>query len=240
MRQLIAFSLLLVFLACLRAQAGERESSVGTAARSRQAGAAQSTPSLARQTVEHSLRSVRAQTELPEPKRRRVIELSEPAPAIPLEMAQVLLWSAVAVFAGIVVYTLIENLRLPIKSAAKSGKAVQEELQAVHRRMGVAQDAADMFAANGNFAEAMHTLLLQSLDEMRRRLGVPIAISLTSREILSRVALHSDAKDAFSDIVTRVEISYFGDHAPGAEEYRQCRQSYSTLSGFLKGGSGGG
>lgn len=237
MRQNFIFPFILVMLVCSRAHAGEHDFSV----RAGQQKDAQAGLSATRETVRHSLRSLNAQTELPAPKRARIPEPVGSPPAIPLEMAQVMLWVALAILAAIIVFTIVDNLRPPTESVTqKEKKRASEELHAVHTRMGMAQDAADMLAAGGNFTEAIHTLLLQSLDEMRRRLGIPIAISLTSREVLARVALSHEAKGALSDIINRVEISYFGDHAPGAEEYRLCRHSYSTLANLLRGGDGRG
>jgi hypothetical protein len=80
----------------------------------------------------------------------------------------------------------------------------------------------------------MHILLLNSVEEMRRRLSTPIAASLTSREILARAGLTPTAGAALADIVGRVEISYFGGHVPGAEEYAACRRSFEKLAGWLR------
>jgi hypothetical protein len=101
-------------------------------------------------------------------------------------------------------------------------------------RMENAQVEADELARRGDFAEAMHVLLLQSVSELRRGLAVSIADSLTSREILRRVSLPGEGRSVFSDIISRVEISYFGTHKPEAEDYAACRRSFDTLTDLLR------
>jgi hypothetical protein len=101
-------------------------------------------------------------------------------------------------------------------------------------RMDHAQEEADALAAAGDFAGAMHVLLLQSVGELRRSLGVPIAESLTSREILKSAPISPEERSALAEIVSGVEISYFGDYRPGVGEYEACRRSFESLKGFLR------
>jgi hypothetical protein len=101
-------------------------------------------------------------------------------------------------------------------------------------RMEKAQLEADEFARQGNFAEAMHVLLLRSVEELRRYLNISIAASLTSREILRHAELSPEGRSTFSDIVDRVEVSYFGAHRPDQEEYEACRGSFDALRGALR------
>jgi hypothetical protein len=101
-------------------------------------------------------------------------------------------------------------------------------------RMDHAQEEADELAAAGDFAGAMHVLLLQSVGELRRSLAVPIAESLTSREILKNAPISPEERAALAEIVSGVEISYFGAYRPGAGEYEACRRSFESLKGFLR------
>ena len=80
----------------------------------------------------------------------------------------------------------------------------------------------------------MHVLLLRSVNELRRRLGVSIAVSLTSREILYRVALSPAERSHLADIIASVEISYFGPHQPDEEDYLRCRRDFEALSQALR------
>ena len=96
--------------------------------------------------------------------------------------------------------------------------------------MDQAQVEAEVMAQAGDYAEAMHILLLQSVGELRRRLDVAIAVSLTSREIMHKLELTHSARLAFSDIISRVEISYFGSYLPTQADYLACRESFAALA----------
>jgi hypothetical protein len=100
--------------------------------------------------------------------------------------------------------------------------------------METAQTGADDLARRGKFAEAMHALLLQSLSELRRHLHAPLAVSLTSREILHHIDLPPEGHAVFADIVERVEISHFGGRRPEAEDYVACRRSFDALARVLR------
>jgi hypothetical protein len=83
----------------------------------------------------------------------------------------------------------------------------------------------------------MHVLLLQGLDEMRMRLDLRFADSLTSREIVSRANAPAAAKTALGEIIRWVELAYFGDHPADRNDYDACRRSFIALGGAL--GAGG-
>lgn len=147
----------------------------------------------------------------------------------PLSIAKLLL--AVTALVGLVV--LVSSFKGSGwgRSRSRSLKAEEEKAvrEATASRMEKAQVQAETIAQAGSFAEAMHVLLLQSVVELRQRLDISIAASLTSREILSRIALSAAGRTAFEDIIRRVEISYFGDHEPDAAEYQACLRSFEAL-----------
>jgi hypothetical protein len=100
-----------------------------------------------------------------------------------------------------------------------------------------AQVAADDLARQGRFVEAMHVLLLQGLDEMRKRLDLRFADSLTSREIMRRASVSPGAKAALREIIHWVERAYFGSHPAVAGDYAACRQSFVAFAEALKQGT---
>jgi hypothetical protein len=97
-------------------------------------------------------------------------------------------------------------------------------------RMVEAQTEADELAQQGRIAEAMHALLLRSLIEVRKRLNISFADSLTSREILKALSLPEVGKTSLADIIKRVEFVHFGDHHAGEQDYAACRASYELLT----------
>lgn len=204
-------------------------------------------PKDARRAYDSARRSLDLQTEfpLPPPEKRRSkdrgmhIENGHARePFLSESFARVLLWIAVAVL----VFVLLFSLKDSFLNASRSRRLKQgedddyEATQAAAARMDKAQMAADELANQGSFAEAMHILLLQSVSELRRRLDISIASSLTSREILHRVGLSPEGRDFFADIVGSVEISYFGPHEPSEEEYLACRKNYEGLTLALQRG----
>jgi hypothetical protein len=92
---------------------------------------------------------------------------------------------------------------------------------------------AERFAQQGSFVEAMHELLLEGFREIRERANERLADSLTSREILRTTVLPEPGRAALRAIVTRVEWTYFGEHAATLADYRACRDSFDILQSAL-------
>ncbi len=95
---------------------------------------------------------------------------------------------------------------------------------------------ADELARRGMFAEAIHTLLLRTLQELVRSAAVRVAPATTSREILARVPLLADARSALAGLITAVEITHFGDAPANAADYERCRQQFAVFAQAFRGG----
>ncbi len=192
--------------------------------------AAQTPADIARATRDLP-RSLDLQTELP--------LLEEQPEGWNLDITRLLLWITVAVGAGVLAYCIYEVL--PAFGMARRPRwddpAYGDGGGAVQGGDAAARAAADELAAEGRFVEAMHVLLLQGLDEMRMRLDLRFADSLTSREIVSRADAPGSAKTALRDIIRWVELAYFGDHPVDRNDYDACRRSYLTLDSILRAGS---
>ncbi|MCC8109617.1 MAG: DUF4129 domain-containing protein, partial [Planctomycetes bacterium] len=185
---------------------------------------------LPRRTVDASVRDLGIQTELP---LRRTVQVRESEPlAIPARVAEMTLLVALIVLITVIVYTIIINAQAGEQSDLRAPTA--EENAAAVSRLTEAGSEAAAHADGGAYAEAMHTLLLRSVEELRRRLRVPLARSLTSREILYRIDLGPVAREAFRSLVDRVEVTYFGGREPSREDYEQCRESFDILTACLR------
>jgi hypothetical protein len=97
---------------------------------------------------------------------------------------------------------------------------------------------ADDLAGAGLYGEAMHMLLLRAVGELRDRLRVAFADSLTSREIARRAPLDERGRAAFAGIVGEVEAVVFGEFGADAAAYRACRDKFETLRDSLAAASG--
>jgi hypothetical protein len=153
------------------------------------------------------------QTELPGPARLPSLNL----PLGPLEvLVRVLLFTVLVVMVVLAVAWLFRRLR-GLAPDAEAPAAPGEGGQDLGRRpLG----AAEALAAQGRFGEAVHVLLLETLEALSRR--ARLAPSLTSREIVARVPLPDRARDALSGLVSAVEVSWFGGEQPGEREYHLC------------------
>ena len=173
----------------------------------------------------------------------RALDLQQDLPQgqeLHLALPPELLWAAVALAAAMLLYFFIRDVLPGLLPAARGGWAEAGAAgEAGEAEAPEAALAAEELARQGRFVEAMHWLLLNALAEIRRRLGEPIADSLTSREILRRVRLSETGRAALRDLIARVERSYFGEHPADAADYGSCRDSFERLSAALEGEAGG-
>jgi hypothetical protein len=95
-------------------------------------------------------------------------------------------------------------------------------------------DEIERLARAGKYAEAIHLMLLRTLDLLRRRLGANWARSLTSREIVRRTELGPTDRRALKVLVGAVEISRFGGHGANEQIYRNCLDHYRLIGVDLR------
>jgi Domain of unknown function (DUF4129) len=178
-------------------------------------------------------RSLDLQTEFPSLKPDEVDERGY----LNADMARVLLWTVVIAGAGVLAYFIYKVL--PVFAVARPPRwdHPADSADVTARTIDAAAGtAADEFAAQGRFVEAMHVLLLQGLDETRTHCDLRFADSLTSREILGRANVPGSAKVALREIIQWVERAYFGDHPVGRNDYDACRRSFVALTSVLQAG----
>jgi Domain of unknown function (DUF4129) len=194
--------------------------------------AAQSPADIARATRDLAA-SLDLQTAFPKPKPD-----PDSPPFLSGDVARILLWIAVFAGAGVLAYFIYDVLPVfGLKGRPRWDDTADGAALAGGGINHAARAAADELAAQGRFVEAMHVLLLQGLDEMRMRLDLRFADSLTSREIVSRANAPAAAKTALGEIIRWVELAYFGDHPADRNDYDACRRSFLALGGAL--GAGG-
>jgi len=158
------------------------------------------------------------QTSLPPPLQAPSFHL----PLGPLEiLLKIILWTALGVAVVIAATWLGRRLGL----GARDVEAPAEARAALP--IVVPVEAAEALAAQGRFAEAIHRLLLDTLEALSR--AARLAPSLTSREIVAGVTLAPPAREALSGLVDAVEVSWFGGADPGAAEYRRCLDRFRAF-----------
>src|SRR5512140_1085354 len=142
-----------------------------------------------------------------------------------------LMWGMVIVMGVLIVFWIASEF-------SKYGGDAELPADEPAARMQAAVDAiidrpledADELARRGLFAEAIHTLLLRTLQELVRSAAVRVAPAMTSREILARVPLLADARSALADLITAVEITHFGDEPANAADYDRCRRQFHVFA----------
>lgn len=152
-------------------------------------------------------------------------------------VGQLLLW--VLAFAGAALLILYLSNELPSLVERLRGKRDWDDLcgdrlgvdPSLPIEEGASPRQADRLARDGYYREAVHVLLLCSLEELRRSLGAAFPESLTSREILEVASMSEPVRLALAPIVTVVELSHFGGRASNEAEYQACRRHFLQLAG---------
>lgn len=112
------------------------------------------------------------------------------------------------------------------QEAGESGDAAADETAG---REGARREEYERLAARGEYAEAVHALLLRSIALIRDR-GVALSSALTSREILRQAPLEDAEKDAFSTLVGVTEITHFGGRGATEADFLQCRDLFHRIA----------
>ncbi len=142
-------------------------------------------------------------------------------PLGPIELLlRILVWTALAVLVVLAVSWVVRRL-----SAGARDAEVADPARPAPVAIPVA--SAEALAAEGRFADAIHALLLETLEALSR--AARLAPSLTSREIVDRVALPARARDALAGLVVAVEVSRFGGAAAAEDDYRACLSRFHAF-----------
>ena len=185
-------------------------------------------PGPAERAASDSIRSLNLQTELPQRQQRK---------SFPVQIPVEVVWLALIAAAGMILYLLRDSLPFWRRSRDQWDDTSAETQANTTPGPIDALGAADQLSRYGRFVEAMHMLLLQSLAEIRQRLGVQFADSLTSREILRGTSLSPQGRAALREIVAAVEWTYFGGYPAEMRDYAACRRSFENLRRALEGGA---
>lgn len=90
-------------------------------------------------------------------------------------------------------------------------------------------EEADSLAGEGRYAEAIHYLLLRSIDDIATRRPNLVRPALTSRELAASSAIPAPARARFGSIARLVERSLFGGRLIGESDWTEARDAYREL-----------
>jgi hypothetical protein len=150
--------------------------------------------------------------------------------------ARILLWTVLALAAAALLAALWIRLRdgswrWPFRRRARPAEAAPEE-ESWAPEAGEARawlSDADALAAEGRYAEAVHHLLLRSVDDIARRRPRLVRPALTSRELAAATAVPTGARALFARIAGLVERSLFGGRPVSAEDWTAARGDYADF-----------
>ncbi|AEG49574.1 hypothetical protein Sphch_1897 [Sphingobium chlorophenolicum L-1] len=89
---------------------------------------------------------------------------------------------------------------------------------------------ADALAGQGRYGEAVHHLLLRSVEDLSRRRPQIVRPSLTSRDLARAAGIPNAPRRLFAEIAAAVERSLFGGRAIDAQEWGRCRAAYADFA----------
>lgn len=89
---------------------------------------------------------------------------------------------------------------------------------------------ADALAAEGRFADAVHLILIRSIDDFAGHRPGAVKPALTSRDLARADAMPEAARRTFAIIAEAVERSLFGGRAVDADGFAHCRRAYEDYA----------
>jgi hypothetical protein len=151
--------------------------------------------------------------------------------------ARFLLWTVLAIAAATLLALLYTRLRhgqwrwpWAQRGAPDFIPAEAEEWRPEAAPVRSWLEEADALAAKGRFAEAIHHLLLRSVDDIARRRPQLVRPALTSRELSASDGIPSAARELFAAIARLVERSLFGGRELGRPDWDAARTAYADFA----------
>ncbi len=145
---------------------------------------------------------------------------------------RVLFWCVVTVLALLLVAWVVQSIRGRVRDAEVPVAPPPLSPEIVAAPLA----AAEALAAQGRFAEAIHVLLLRTLEVLSQNLAGRLSPALTSREILARIPLRAAAREALAGLVSAVELCHFGGSQATEGDFRICQDRFRHFASIYQGG----
>jgi hypothetical protein len=142
-------------------------------------------------------------------------------------------WIAVIAGAAFLIYLIVQQI---MKHEWKFSRRRKEDPAAASEwRLApeVARNLlreADALAAQGRYGDAVHLLLLRSIEHIDERKPDLVRPALTSREIATLDQLPGIARTAFIGMARVVERALFAHRDVGQSDFLQCREAYERFA----------
>lgn len=151
--------------------------------------------------------------------------------------ARIFLWTIIGVLALMILWMVQDRIRhgvwrLPTRNRRIAGPTAMVEddwaPEAAPARAWLEQ--ADQLAAEGRYGEAVHHLLLRSVEDLARRRPQIVRPAVTSRDLARSPGIPAAPRRMFGEIAAVVERSLFGGRSIDAEQWDRCRQAYADFA----------
>jgi hypothetical protein len=145
---------------------------------------------------------------------------------------RVLGWIVAIGVVGLLLYALVRQL-LRQDWFSPSEKVAQTETPQWHPAADAARNLlrdADALAALGKYGDAVHLLLLRSIEHIDTHRPELVRPAFTSREIGALEQLPPTARPTFMGIARVVERALFAGREIDAAEFAQCRRAYEQFA----------
>lgn len=151
--------------------------------------------------------------------------------------ARIFLWTVLALLIALIAWTLFDRLRHGVwrwpGRRWTMRAAIGDEEEDWAPEAGAARawlESADALAAQGRYEEAVHHLLLRSVDDLSRRRPDIVRPALTSRDLAQAPGVPAAPRRMFAQIAQAVERSLFGGRSIDAEGWATCRAAYADFA----------
>jgi hypothetical protein len=125
---------------------------------------------------------------------------------------------------------LLLRLRFPGRHRVQDMRTAMEDWRPTATQARALLTDADALAREGKYAEAVHLLLLRSIEDLEQFRPRVVQRSYTAREIEQLDAMPMTVRAAFAGIMEVVEKSLFGGYEVTAEDYARCRAEYERFA----------
>jgi hypothetical protein len=148
-----------------------------------------------------------------------------------IKVLRMLMWAVLFVGGGLLLYYLVNEaahyFRWKKQGETEGNRDADAESGEAPRSSGL--EDFDSLAARGDYAGAIHALLLHCLARLSER-GAELSSAMTSREILRRLQLEQQEREALSVLVRMTEVTHFGGRGASEADFTQCRALYENIT----------
>lgn len=170
-----------------------------------------------------------------EPVGRAVAWLFKQLPDAPY--GQILLWTVLVVVVGGFVWMAYQRIRhgewrwpRPRRRRLTSVVTQHNEWVPDRRPARAWLEEADTLALQGMFAEAVHRLLLRSIEDIAKHRPTLVRPSITSRELSAAEMIPDGARAVFAQLALLVERSLFGKREVTLADWSRAREAYAHFA----------